>query len=442
MKMRKKALVLAGHGSHISPQTAEVVWKHVDALRAMGVADEIAAAFWKEMPSFHTVLSTLTADDVTIIPLFTAQGYFTQTVIPAEMGLDGALTRREGRLIRYTRTLSEHPYLSQVVRQRVEDAIRLMGCPTDETAVAIIGHSTRRNPESRKATEAQAAQIRALGIVAQVEAVYLDDAPEISRIYELTSAPNLIAVPYFLASGSHTTLDVPGELGLELGQTHAQIKGRNVYYTSPVGIDETLLEALLELAREAGAPLSESKSGSSWDCFPSAGFGEFVQAVQQAGVMKFGQLRVTLSEIRLWGDEKADQVFRDPEALRARVRENPFRSLATSADLPEGWRVPVSSADQLCAAVETVYPGAIANWAANKQGRLEINTLEMTLQRQTGNYQKLKALDESQKLEIVGAVCGGCVQHPVWLDGQSPVGCLPCPEVCNHWLSHALEKMT
>jgi sirohydrochlorin cobaltochelatase len=440
--MPKTALILAGHGSHISPQTAEVVWKHVDALRAMGVADEIAATFWKEMPSLHTVLNTLTADDVTIIPLFTAQGYFTQTVIPAEMGLEGALTRRKGRLIRYTRTLSEHPYLSSVVRQRVENAIRLMSCPSEQTAVAIIGHSTRRNPESRKATEAQAAQIRALNLVAQVEAVYLDDAPEISDIYNLTSAPNLIAVPYFLAAGSHTTLDVPGELGLAPGQTRGQIMGRDVYYTPPVGIDETLREALLELAREAGAPLYETKNGSSWDCFPAAGFGEFAQAVHQTGGMKFGQLRVASSEIRAWGDEKADEVFREPVTLRARVHENPFRSLATSADLPDGWRVPVSSADQLCAAVETVYPGAIANWAANQQGRLQINTLEMTLRRQTGNYQKLKALNESQKLEVVGDVCGGCVQHPIWLDGQSPVECLPCPEACNHWLSHALEKMT
>ena len=61
------ALVLAGHGSHISPQTAGIVWKNVDALRAMGIADEVTAAFWKETPSFHTVFNTLTSDDITIV---------------------------------------------------------------------------------------------------------------------------------------------------------------------------------------------------------------------------------------------------------------------------------------------------------------------------------------------------------------------------------------
>jgi hypothetical protein len=87
--MSRTALVLAGHGSHISAETAGVVWRYVDRLREMGVADEVTAAFWKEMPSFHTVLDMLEAADITIVSMFTAQGYFTETVIPVEMGLSG-----------------------------------------------------------------------------------------------------------------------------------------------------------------------------------------------------------------------------------------------------------------------------------------------------------------------------------------------------------------
>ncbi|MFN7827458.1 MAG: CbiX/SirB N-terminal domain-containing protein, partial [Acidobacteriota bacterium] len=95
------ALILAGHGSHISPNTAGLVWRHVDYLRSQGVADEVTAAFWKEKPSFARVLETVTAPAVTIVPLFTSRGFFTQLVIPAEMGLTGELTHRDGREIRY-----------------------------------------------------------------------------------------------------------------------------------------------------------------------------------------------------------------------------------------------------------------------------------------------------------------------------------------------------
>ena len=43
--MPNTALVLAGHGSHLSPDTAGVVWEQVDKLRALKVADEVTAAF-------------------------------------------------------------------------------------------------------------------------------------------------------------------------------------------------------------------------------------------------------------------------------------------------------------------------------------------------------------------------------------------------------------
>jgi sirohydrochlorin cobaltochelatase len=411
----------------------------VDVLRQCGVADEITAAFWKEMPSFHTVLNTLTADDITILPLFTAQGYFTQTVIPAEMDLEGALTTRDGRIIRYARTLSEHPYLSAVVRQRVETALQTAHLPPEKTAVAIIGHSTRRNPESRKATEAQAVAIRILGLVAEVQAVYLDDEPDIASIYRLTTAPNLIAVPYFLASGSHTTIDVPHQLGLPLGQITGQVNGRQVVYTAPVGTDETLRDVILELAREADAPLNPPIAGTMWQSFPTAGRPAWIHAVQSAGVMRFGDLCVTPARVSLWGDETATTPITSPAELRQHVRDNPFRSLATSTDLPRGWYVETTNRYEICAAVETIYPGAVAAWAAHQCGALPINTFHQTIARQTGSYRRLKVLNQTEQAEIVGRVCGSCVRHPTWFHNASSPSLLPCSEPCNHWLSAALE---
>ena len=79
------ALVLAGHGSQVSPQTAGSVWRQVDRLRAMGVADEVTAAFWKEPPSFAQALDALVSDDAYVVPCFTAEGYFSKQVLPAEM---------------------------------------------------------------------------------------------------------------------------------------------------------------------------------------------------------------------------------------------------------------------------------------------------------------------------------------------------------------------
>jgi sirohydrochlorin cobaltochelatase len=433
------ALVLAGHGSHISPQTAGLVWRHVDALRAMGVADEVTAAFWKEAHSFHSVFETLTADDITVVPLFTAQGFFTQLVIPAEMGLTGRLTTRGGKTIRYARTLNEHPYLAQIVSQRVTDALRILGSAPSQTAVAILGHSTKRNPESRQATEAQALQMREAHVAAEVVAAYLDDTPAIETVYEMTSAPTLIAVPYFLAMGSHTTIDVPRELSLEPGQTLAQVNGRTVYYTDPVGTEDALREVILELAREAGAPLHDPHLSAAWDCFPAAGRHDLIATVEAMGTMEFGELLLSPSEVRPLNGTPTQEVM-DAAALRALVREHPFRPLATACGLQGDWYVPITQPDEIHAVVETVYPGAVADWAAHQGGTFTAGSLDTTAARQQGMYRELAALTDDQRLSVVKRVCANCVRQPTWFDGSVAADGLPCAEPCNLWMSEALEK--
>lgn len=437
----KTALVLAGHGSHISSETAGLVWQHVDALRAMNIADEVTAAFWKEMPSFHTVFDSLDATDITVVPLFTAQGYFTQTVIPTEMGLSGAITERDGRTIRYARTLSEHPYLGKMVKQRIEDAIRLINTTPDQTAVALIGHSTKRNPESRKATEAQAEAVRQSGVAREVVALYLDDTPAIADVYEMTSAPNLIVVPYFLAKGSHTTIDVPRELGLNEGDLYqiVNLNERQVYYTQPVGVEDDLLQAIIELARETGAPLKPPSAGSSWDCFPSASLNIIPMVTGSKWHSVRGQLHITPEDVRHIDDiDKETEIITEPDVLRRKVRENPFRPLATSTDLPSGWRVPTNGDPQrTLAVIETVYP------AAHLSRFSKIGGLKELLTRQTGRYQKISQLDRHGQRAVVDQVCGKCVRRPEWFQyyGIANPDFLACPEPCDYWLSAALETL-
>ncbi len=437
----KTALVLAGHGSHISPETAGLVWQHVDALRAMNIADEVTATFWKEMPSFHTVFASLEATDITVVPLFTAQGYFTQTVIPAEMELSSAITERDGRTIRYARTLSEHPYLGEVVKKRIEDAMRLLNTTSDQTAIALVGHSTKRNPESRKATETQAEIVRQRGVAREVVALYLDDTPAIADVYQMTSAPNLIVVPYFLANGSHTTIDVPRELGLKESDLYqiTRVNERQVYYTQPVGIETDLLQAIIELAREAGAPLKPPSAGSSWDCFPSASLDIISMMMGSKSCSVRGQLCITSEDVRHIDDiDKETEIITEPDVLRRKVRENPFRPLATSTDLPRGWRVATNGDPQrTLAVIETVYPAALAN------GFTKPGSLKKLVARQTGRYQKLSQLNRDAQQAVVNQVCSKCIRQPEWFRyyGVANPHFLSCPEPCDYWLSAALETI-
>lgn len=434
------ALILAGHGSHISPNTAGIVWGYVDTLRRWGVADEITAAFWKEEPSLRNVLDTVTADTVVIVPVFTAQGYFTQTVIPTEMDLHGNITRRDGRTIIYTPTIGEHPYLQTIVQERVTDVLSAEKLPTEDTAIAVIGHGTRRNPTSRDATRLQAKILREKAYASEVVDAYLDDEPYIPDIFTATSAKNIIAVPFFLAEGSHVTIDVPDAMGLNYGEYPADIRGRTVYYTPPVGTDDAICRVILELARDTGLPFARREINGAWEHFPQAGRDHLTTTQLDTGWV-FGQVWVTDTRIQHIDQQGESTPMESPQALRSHIRENPFRPLPTSDDLPDGWHVDVNSPEEIHAVLETIYPALIADWSQYQSGTFQTEPLEAIGTRQVGMFQNIHQLDPSIIEQTVERVCGRCIRQPLWLNiYRSNTDKLPCKTACNLWLSTAKEE--
>ncbi|HVO41244.1 MAG TPA: CbiX/SirB N-terminal domain-containing protein [Aggregatilineales bacterium] len=446
--MSETAIVLAGHGSHISLETAGPVWRLVDRIRALDVADEVTAAFWKEPPAYGQVLKTLHARNVTVIPVFNSMGYFTKTVIPAELDLSGAVMQQSGRVVRYADPVGSHPWISQIIRARIDAVLQAGTISPDRLAVAIVGHATRREPDSRQNTEAQAEQLRRTGLAREVVALYLDDAPAIEEVYMRSSAPVIIAVPYFVALGSHAGRDIPRRLGLAAGTSVGNVEGRIVHYTRPVGDDEGLLEIVLDLARESGAvlrtPGRDSDPGVAWGGFPQAGAAALIAAYERGTLDSVGQVGVRRGEVRHSADRTLDasvlETLETPGDLRRRVREMPhFRPLPTRRDLPRGWRVPLPTADRLPAVLETIYPGVVAAWALARRGAFSATSLEAVVARQTGQFRQLTRLDAGAREELVADVCGACVCAPAWYSGTA--GDLPCGEPCNFWLSAALEPI-
>lgn len=437
--MSEIALVLAGHGSHISPQTAGIVWRYVDRLRQCGVADEITACFWKEPPSFRQVFDTLLAEQVVVVPVFTARGYFTQDVIPNEMGLTGAVTVKGKKTIMLTRTVGEHPMLEKIVQAFVRETMVSYDLPAEETALAIIGHGTRRNPQSRDATRHQAARLRDLALVSEVVDVYLDDVPDIPSLYQSTNAANIIALPYFLASGSHVSLDVPSALGLRGDSRPELVNGRDVYYGDPVGIDDRMCQVILELAQETGLPVANKDGTGHWSGFPQAGRRTLLRTLANEKTLCFGQIGV--SRKRVWrGEQLGDyQSLESPEQLRSFLRDAPFRPLPTSRDLPTAWQVELENPQQAHAVLETVYPGLVADWAAAHNGQLRTESLAEVSSRQQGVFRDIHRLGEDSIASAVQLVCGDCVRHPTWWDHNQDSS-LPCISACNMWLTTAVKR--
>ena len=295
------ALILAGHGSHVSANTAGLVWSAVDRLRRWGVADEITACFWKEAPPFSQVLDTVEAGDVVIVPVFTARGYFTSEVIPTEFGLAGKTTIRDGKRIHLTRPLGEHPHLESIVERQLRAIVDQYELAPEQTAAAIIGHGTGRNRQSRDTARHQAERIRELHWLGEAVDVYLDDDPVIPSLYERTSAPHIIALPYFVADGSHVRHDIPRALGIADLNSVNRVRDRSVYYGEPVGSDASICQLILDLARETGLPFQRKADVRNWRHFPRAGRRALFQALESERILPFGQLMLT--QERVWHRE-------------------------------------------------------------------------------------------------------------------------------------------
>lgn len=432
------ALVLAGHGSQISPNTGGIIWDYVDTLRSWAVADEITACFWKEQPSFHQVLNTLQSEIVVVVPVFTADGFFSRQVIPAEMNLNGDLTNSRGHKIYYTRALGQHPYLQKIVQQKVKAILQDASLSGDDVAVVIIGHGTARSASTRKTTEAQVQALQAAKLVPEVLAAYLEDEPNIASIYERTKASQIIAVPFFLAAGSHASQDVPQALGIRYSDFPAQVDDRSIYYSDSIGTDAAICELILQLASETGILFERKTQGNVWANSPIVGTAALCEAVLNDGEMQFGELLVTPRTVEPLHSTKAF-VFDTPVSLRKHIRENPFRPLASACALKRDWQVVVDSVDEIPAVVETVYPGAIQEWAALENNSFVSETLETVIARQQGIFAKIDYEDEATIARFVSSVCGRCIKSPIWYEQKTIQKAVPCASACNYLLTKMIE---
>ena len=237
------ALVLVGHGSHLNGNSSAPVFAHAAELRRRGQFEQVHTAFWKEEPSLSRVLDGVTDSNVVVVPVFISNGYFTKTVIPREMRLDGPLTQRDGQRIRYTAPVGADVTLAEVIIERALEA----GATRDD-AIAVLGHGTRRESESEKNIYAMAECVRVSGRFAEADAVFLDQEPGMLDMLTIFAARTVVVVPLFIADGWHVGQTIPADLALEGEET--RIGGRTVRYAQPVGTHPSVANVIARLAAD------------------------------------------------------------------------------------------------------------------------------------------------------------------------------------------------
>ncbi|HKW29615.1 MAG TPA: CbiX/SirB N-terminal domain-containing protein, partial [Verrucomicrobiae bacterium] len=221
------ALVVLGHGTEQNAGSAAPVYQHAAELRRRQLFAEVREAFWKQEPPVKNVLASLSTPRVFIVPLFISEGYFSDEVIPRELGFasHSSLVTRHSSLF-YCRPVGSHDSMTNVILCRAKEIVEKCPFPRAprpaEITLFIAGHGTEKNENSRQPVDRQVELIRALNLYGGVHAIFLEESPRISECYRLAQTKSLVVVPFFISDGLHTQEDIP----VLLGETRAAVRQR------------------------------------------------------------------------------------------------------------------------------------------------------------------------------------------------------------------------
>lgn len=257
------ALLIAGHGSTVNPDSSAPNHVHAAEIRRRGIFADVQCCFWKEEPSFRDALFLFEDSgirEVYVVPLFISEGYFTQTVIPRELELDGARTERiSGQAWNYCEPAGSHPAMTELLLRQARTVAP--DVRPSETSLLIVGHGTNLNDNSAVAAKREVEKIRARGEFGAVLNVYMEEPPLVSDWATLTTTPNVVVVPFFVADGLHSYQDIPVLLGIEPEATAAAsqrdvfrrnpyaLHGRKLFYAAAIGTDPMFADIIVEQAR-------------------------------------------------------------------------------------------------------------------------------------------------------------------------------------------------
>lgn len=242
-----KGVLLVAHGSHLNVWSSAPAHAHAARLRQLLTPDvEVRTAFWKEEPGLSRGLDAFSSSvaDVTVVPLFIANGYFTRTVIPRELQLSGRVTSIGDRRVRYASPIGSHPSLAKVLVQRSREA-----GATGSEALAILGHGTGRDNRSAANTYLQSDAVRDLAASPEVVTVFIDQSPNMRDVFEIARSRDIIMVPLFIADGWHVGETIPGDMRLDGASTIRD--GRSLRFARAVGTHPAVTDVLVELIAEA-----------------------------------------------------------------------------------------------------------------------------------------------------------------------------------------------
>jgi sirohydrochlorin cobaltochelatase len=458
--LRDAALLLLGHGSTLNGDSSAPTHQHAEEIRRRGIFAEVRVGFWKEEPNFRQALRQTNARQVYALPNFISSGYFTEQVIPRELGLTGAVTRVGGKAVGYCAPVGLHSAMTDALLRKAREVIEQSGEAIPEPArtacLFICGHGTSLNDNSTKIIHERAAEIRARGLFADCQGVLMEQRPFIKDWRTLTDCPDVIVVPFFISDGLHSFEDIPVLLGLthnvhETAFTNPHCEGdRRLWYATAIGTAPSMADLILaqvdEFRREHASEMAGGVSaipGAPASFLPE---GPLPWRMGELLISAGYELRHRADDGRTDLRELASLV--DLRELARLDAARNFRPLMAAPNLRRGWFHRAKHETDLRDALDILYPAEADNAALARANLLAITPWGETAERQTGRFRIVRELTDAALRQLVDDVCeAGCLKCRLWppaaeeIDAAESEIPLLCPEACNYLVEKARGKL-
>ena len=270
------ALLIVAHGSTVNPDSSAPTLAHAAEIRRRKIFADVGSAFWKEEPSLRDAIFLFDPESIRqvyVVPNFISEGYFTQTVVPRELELNGRITTRSnGQVWKYCEPVGNHSSMTDLLLHRAHHIAP--DVEPAETSLLIVAHGTDLNENSAAAAKREAEKIRSVGKYRAVLNVYMEEPPLVSDWRKLTRTSDVIVVPFFISDGLHSYEDIPVLLGIVVAagvdrgrpgsappatgargdvfrRNPYKIDGRSLFYAPSIGTDPGFADIIIEQAEKS-----------------------------------------------------------------------------------------------------------------------------------------------------------------------------------------------
>jgi sirohydrochlorin ferrochelatase len=173
-----------------------------------------------------------------VVPILMCAGRHTLQELPRALGLHGEIALAALPSLHLCRPLGLHPALARLVAARAAEALARNHWTADQADILLIAHGSKISAASRRATELQAARLRALGLFGAVSTAFLEQKPFLPEALASMRGP-VVAVGLFAARGMHADQDIMRML--------ADSRRTDVDYLGAIGADADIPDVIVDV---------------------------------------------------------------------------------------------------------------------------------------------------------------------------------------------------